>query len=171
MLVYLQIIETQEDKSKFETLYWEYRDVMYHAAYQILNNPEDAEDAVHQAFVRIAERITKIDGTICKRTKSLVVTITEHISIDVYRRRYKIPFVEMEEYHGATIPYYGTNQLAACMAKLPPHYRNVLLLKHYHGYSTQETAKLLEMSEANVLKTSKRAREKLKKLLKEEGIL
>lgn len=38
MLIYLQIIETQEDKTKFETLYLEYRQIMYHTAFQILKN-------------------------------------------------------------------------------------------------------------------------------------
>lgn len=171
MLIYLQIIETQEDKSKFEALYLEYRHIMYHVAYNILNNPEDAEDTVHQAFVRIAENISMIDGTICNRTKGFVVTITQNIAIDLYRRKIRHPFVEMEEYHGATIPYDGANGLTACMAKLPPNYRSVLLLKHYQGYSTKETAKLLGLSEANVLKISQRAREKLELLLKEEGIL
>ena len=54
MLIYLQMIETPEDRSKFETLYEEYRDVMYAVAKKILRNNMDAEDALHQAFVNIA---------------------------------------------------------------------------------------------------------------------
>ena len=56
MIIYLSMIDTPEDRSKFERLYIEYRDVMYHVAYKILNNEQDAEDAVHQAFVKIAEK-------------------------------------------------------------------------------------------------------------------
>ena len=59
MLIYLQMIETPEDRSKFETLYEEYRDVMYAVAKKILRNNMDAEDALHQAFVNIAENMEK----------------------------------------------------------------------------------------------------------------
>ena len=59
MMIYLQMIETPEEKSKFEQLYLEYRGLMFHVAYDILHNEHDAEDAVHQAFVKIAENIKK----------------------------------------------------------------------------------------------------------------
>ena len=55
MLLYLQMLETPEEKSLFEQIYLEYRGLMYHVAYEILHNDQDAEDAVHQAFVKIVE--------------------------------------------------------------------------------------------------------------------
>ena len=70
MLIYLQMIETPEDRSKFETLYEEYRDVMYAVAKKILRNNMDAEDALHQAFVNIAENMEKISESLCPKTKS-----------------------------------------------------------------------------------------------------
>ena len=47
MLIYLQMIETPEDRTKFETLYTEYKEWMGTIAFSILNNTYDAEDAVH----------------------------------------------------------------------------------------------------------------------------
>lgn len=47
MIVYLSMIDSPEDQSKFELLYTEYRNVMYHVAFKILQNEQDAEDAVH----------------------------------------------------------------------------------------------------------------------------
>ena len=55
MLIYLQMLETPEEKSLFEQIYLEYCGLMFHVAYEILHNEQDAEDAVHQAFVKIAE--------------------------------------------------------------------------------------------------------------------
>lgn len=60
MLIYLQIIETDEDKSTFEQIYEAYRGLMFHAAFKVLTHEQDAEDAVHYAFVKIAENIIKI---------------------------------------------------------------------------------------------------------------
>lgn len=51
MLIYLQVIETEEDKSKFEDIYREYRGLMYYIAYRRLHHEQDAEDAVHHALI------------------------------------------------------------------------------------------------------------------------
>lgn len=70
MLIYLQMLETPEEKSLFEQIYLEYRGLMYHVAYEILHNEQDAEDAVHQAFIKIAENIKKIYCLRCNTTSS-----------------------------------------------------------------------------------------------------
>lgn len=172
MLLYLQIIETAEDRSKFERLYEEYRGLMYHVANEILHNQQDAEDAVHQAFLKIAEIIETVDGAICPRTRSYVVTIVENKAIDMYRRRQRYPHEQLiQECIGITIEYEGSNVLTQCMAQLPAHYREVLLLKHYHGYSSKETAKIMNLSEANVIKIDQRAKQQLRTLCQEEGLL
>lgn len=36
MMIYLQTIETGEDKTKFEQIYAEYRGLMFHVAYEVL---------------------------------------------------------------------------------------------------------------------------------------
>ena len=46
MLIYLQIIETEEERSKFEQLYEAYRGLLYRVAFARLRNAQDAEDAV-----------------------------------------------------------------------------------------------------------------------------
>lgn len=97
MIIYLQMLETPEEKSKFEQLYLEYKGLMFHVAYEILHNEQDAEDAVHQAFVKIAENIKKIDDPICPKTHSYVVTIVENKAIDQYRKQQKHQTVELIE--------------------------------------------------------------------------
>ena len=70
MLIYLSMIETPEDKDKFEQIYYKYRDLMYYVANQKLNNHHDAEDAVHQAFVSIIKHISKINDIESPKTRS-----------------------------------------------------------------------------------------------------
>lgn len=68
MLIYLALIETEEEKRKFERIYTDYRQTMYFAAYRILQNVHTAEDAVHQAFLRVIDHLDKIDEkTVTKR--------------------------------------------------------------------------------------------------------
>ena len=77
MFIYLQMTETPEDRSKFEQIYDKYLGLMYHIAHRILGNREDTEDAVHQAFVSIAENIKKIHPADCPKTKSYIVITVE----------------------------------------------------------------------------------------------
>jgi len=51
MLIYLQMIENEEEKLKFIQIYEKYKDLMFYVAKRILGNDADAEDAVHEAFL------------------------------------------------------------------------------------------------------------------------
>lgn len=53
MLIYLTLIETEEDKRKFERIYLDYKQTMFYAANRILKNYHSSEDAVHQAFCEL----------------------------------------------------------------------------------------------------------------------
>ena len=97
MLIYLQMLDTTEEKSLFEQIYLEYRGLMYHVAYEILHNEQDAEDAVHQAFIKIAENMNKIADPVCPKTRGFVVTIVEHQATAQYRRLQKHATVELIE--------------------------------------------------------------------------
>lgn len=46
MLIYMALIETEEDRVLFEQIYYKYKGLMFHVAYGVLGQREDAEDAV-----------------------------------------------------------------------------------------------------------------------------
>lgn len=172
MLIYLQVIDTPQEQSKFEKIYYQYRRLMFTIAYDILKNTHDAEDTVHQAFVKIAENIHKVSDPTSPKTKSYVVTILEHQAIDLYRRKQRFASEPLDEATiGLTVEYSGFDPLIECMAKLPARYRNVLMLKYHHGYTTKEIASMLGLTNANASKLEQRAKAKLKELCEEAGVL
>lgn len=75
MLIYLQVIDAPEDRDQFITLYETYRGLMFYVANQILQNEQDAEDAVHDAFLSVAEHIKKFSRLERHKTKAFLVTI------------------------------------------------------------------------------------------------
>ena len=60
---------------------------MYYTAKRILNDAFIAEDAVHEAFVKIARNMNKIDDETSDRTRAFVMIVTENAAKDVYRKR------------------------------------------------------------------------------------
>ena len=166
MLIYLQMIESEEDKSKFEAIYNKYRQLMFVAANRILKNQYDAEDAVHQAFVSIIDNLSTVKEVNCPETRSYVVIITENKAIDIIRSRKRLAGEDLTEtLPGMDIPLPGDNGLADALAKLPARYREVLLLRFDNGYSTKEIAKMMDMTEGSMQKLIWRAKDALRKQL------
>ena len=58
--VYLAMIETEEHRALLETIYYEYRDIMFLKARSLLRDDFRSEDAVHTAFLRVAKNFSKI---------------------------------------------------------------------------------------------------------------
>lgn len=167
------MIDSVEEQSKFEKLYNTYKGLMYYIAFRILNNSEDAEDVVHNAFMKIAENISKIDEVISPKTQMYVVTIAENKAIDLYRnnhrRRRQVEYFECIS--ESFVSQMQEGSLGECIAKLPIKYREVILLKYYMGFSCKEIAKQLDISVANAIKLDQRAKKKLHLICEEEGII
>lgn len=169
MLIYLQLIETDEDKSKFEQIYEAYRGLMFHTAFKLLNHEQDAEDAVHHAFVKIAENITKISEPVCPKTRAFVVTIVENRSIDILRSKNRHQEIPLDTVvYGIPIDAEEGDILSELILKLPPKQRHVIWLKYYHGYSLREIASMLNMSLAAAIKADQRARKTLEAMYEKE---
>ena len=172
MIIYLEMINAPEERHKFEVLYRAYRRMMFYIANRILNNELDAEDAVHSAFVYIAENIQKIDEPMCPKTRGYIVTIVEGRAIDMYRRKQRHPKYQLdEETAGMTVTYDDANVITRCISLLPMQDRQILMLKYRYGYTNSEIAGMLDLSEAAAIKRIQRAKEKLEQLCAEEGLL
>lgn len=169
MLIYLQMIETDEDRSKFEAIYEEYRGLMYYVAFKRMQHEQDAEDAVHHAFLKIVENIKTIEP-VSPRTKQLVVTIVDNCVTDTFRVRGKIPTIAYNDeiQQGHYVEMRCENLLAECILKLPEQQRRVIWLKYQLGYNLHEIAKMLDISLAWAQKIDQRAKKKLEEVYKEE---
>lgn len=172
MLIYTQIIDAPADKTLFDRIYHTYRHAMYRRAYRILNNAQDAEDAVHEAFITVARNIEKFSDPMCHKTRSYLVTIIESRAIDIYRKKAAHPHAPLDEaWMLGREDYHSDDVLANCILRLPEKQRSVLVLKYAQGLTNREIGKLLGMTQANVRKTEQRAKEKLEQYCKEEGLL
>lgn len=173
MIIYLQVIESGEDRSKFEIMYKEYKYLMLYVANQILHDTQDSEDVVHQAFLKIINIIDKIEDAKCHKTRSLLVTIVERTAIDLYRKRQNHATINLQdEYADNAFENIDAQlDLASAIAALPVKYREVLLLKYDNGFSTRDIAQLLSMTEVNVRKTIQRAKDRLGVILEEGEIV
>lgn len=168
--MYLQMIEGEEDKTKVVQLYERYSGFMFAVAHQILNNDSDAEDAVHQAFLSVIKNLKKVHKVDSLETKGYLAIITERKAIDIIRKNKKYVSLDSIEYiPGIEITIPDNNTLANAMSKLPGYYREVLLLRYYHGYTAKEIGKLLDSSSDTIQKALWRAKQALRQQLQLGG--
>lgn len=170
MFIYLQMLETDDDKSKFEEIYKAYRNLMYYIAYSRMHNEQDAEDVVHYVFVKIAENIKKIEP-VSPKTKQYVVIMVDNRVTDVFRARGRHPIVEYSDelQSNLSAAMDGEDLLVTCIQKLPEQQRMVVWLKYYHGYSLREISKMLGISLVWAQKIDQRAKKRLEVLYAEGG--
>lgn len=169
MILYTQAMETAGERRLFEEVYTAYCGRMLTLARQKLSSVADAEDAVHQAFLSIAERFTRLAHLPKTQLEAYLVVVIERKCIDILRQRSRqsdMPF--NEDFSLFTPPPCG-NAVADAMGKLNPRYREALLLRYSCGYSTAEVAQLLQLSRGATQKLLQRAKGALRELLEKEG--
>lgn len=171
MIVYLSAIESPEDKVKFEELYHKYRGFMLKVAAQILRGEQDTEDAVHNAFLSIAKNMKIIPELDSPRMRGFIYVVTENKSIDILRERGRREHEEPLDNQPLPVFPEEEHHLAWCISQLPPRYREFILLKYSHGYTTREVADIFGISFAAASKLDQRAKGRLKELCEKEGLL
>ncbi len=161
------------DRSEYlAQIYRLYRAPMLRLARRILGEEQDAEDAVHDACECVARNLDRLAAPEDARTRGYVMVVTERKAIDLLRARHRNERAELDEDAvGVSLPAEDGQGLAACMTRLPPRYREILLLRFVYGYSMRETAELMDIPFTTVGKLSQRAKERLCELLRAEGVL
>lgn len=157
MLIYLTLVEDEEDKRKFVRLYERYKNLMFYIAHKIIQDNGLAEDIVHNSFIKVIHILDRIQEVDSVRTKNLLVLITENTAIDYYRKKKRENYISIDEVTEDELGIYqdtlaGYDRMEEMIAKLPVNYSQVLVLKYYHEWRDDEIAKILNISTDNVRK-------------------
>ncbi len=141
-------------------------DVVYRTALNCCRNPQDAEDVVQTAFLKLLECDTHFQDEDHIRRWLIRVTVNESHSIwRSFWRRNVSPLEEQTAEPAFTQP--ENSDLFYAVQKLPVRYREVVHLYYYEEYSIREIAEILHISETAIQTRLMRARRKLKQQLKE----
>ena len=73
MLIYLSMLPEEEDRERLAAFYEAYRELMYRTAHRVLGHHQDAEDAVHQVFLRLVRHTDRLAALKADK-KAMIVT-------------------------------------------------------------------------------------------------
>ena len=142
----------------WESLVTENENRLYRAALAILGDPQEAEDAVQDAFVRYLEKApADLESSSAWLMRVLVNGCKSRLRL-AWRRVGPLP--EM-------LPTPGPEERQELeeLFALPPEDRVAIHLHYYEGYSTDEIAQILGCRPGTVRSRLSRARDRLRKLL------
>jgi len=174
LLFYLSIIDTPEGKRLFEQLYNRYRGLMHSVAGKILRDSSLAEDAVHQAFLKLIPNLEKISDVTCNQTRNYLVIIVKRVSIDMLHEKNKIIEVAFDEAYtpeenaandDELISKLESSEMQDAFAQLPENDRYVLYLMYYLDHSVKEIAAELSIKESAAKLRLMRARQRLRTII------
>lgn len=86
MMFYLAVINDVESRKTFEYYYVTYRKAMFYAAYSVLGDTYEAEDAVHNAFVSISKNINVLLNADENDGKCYCVKAAKNAALNIVRK-------------------------------------------------------------------------------------
>ena len=185
LTLYLTLIDNEDDKRTFEEIYHSFRKQMLMVALSILDNQSDAEDMVHDVFLKIASKhmntIKQMKDDIDVR--NYILKATKNTALNWNVKKSKELMVEDDE----TLEYLQTvhilqqdfveclcdkveyEQLIQALQQLDSKYRDVLYYHFILEFTVPKVAKLLNQSVATTKQQLIRGKKKLVYLLEREG--
>lgn len=158
VIAFRRVANNADDKNQIiENLYYQYRDLIYLTADNILNDKYASEDVVHEVFLRLASYDGSLDLT--TNPSSLLTSIARNIAIDMLRKgRSSIPVANdsfdnvksNENPEEIAVDGNFIESIAKGIEKLGSEYSDMFILKYHHGLDNQEVADLLGISKRTV---------------------
>lgn len=151
-------------RDDFQTVVDAYGSDLYRFAYWLCRNEHTAEDLVQETFLRAWRSFHSLRDASAAKAWLLTTLRREH-----YRRKPVAQTFSIDDEHVSDDVYAIEVQLnpdeeidlERQLGELPEHYREVLVLQLLFGYSTQEIAALLNVTEPAVANRLLRARKQL----------
>lgn len=164
------------DNRAYKELYELYAKAMYNISLRIINNSEDANDILQEAFIKAFQSIEKFENQAAFGGWLKRVVINQ--SIDVVRKK-KENFISIDnlgnteeedeiETSGENIEY-DVESIREAMQELPDGYRVVLTLYLFEEYSHKEISTMLNISEGTSKSQYNRAKKKIVQLIHQKN--
>ena len=170
LAIYLAMLETPEDQRRFTRLFEAYEKKIYAVVLRILGDPDRAEDAAQQTWLKLVQNWERVSALPWEETEGYVVTVSKNCALDILRsERRTTAFPEdwdppAQEEHQEEYDF-----LVSLIRSLPENYRRILELKLVEEQTNKEIARRLGLKESTVAVRVLRGRAILKERLEKEG--
>jgi RNA polymerase sigma-70 factor (ECF subfamily) len=159
------------DREALGFLYARYADNIYGYVLSIVHDPHEAEDVTQQVFAKLVRVIDKYEERDVPFF-AWVLRVARNLAVDHLRRQRLVPVEEVrttDEGGGDPARDQRKNDLREALSELPKDQREVLVLRHFAGYSPTEIARQTGRTEGSVHGLHHRGRRALRAALTSRG--
>lgn len=151
-----------------EALVGRYSALLYRHSLVMLGNPEDAQDAVQETFLRYMKKAPRLNGP--EHEKAWLLTVAANICRNQLRQRRAHPHTPLDSLPETAAPAGEETPLLDRLTALPDKIKLVLLLHYVEGYKVREIAQRLHLTQSTVKMRLQKGRQLLKNAYKEEEL-
>jgi len=147
-----------------ESLYKDHQTAMYHKAYNVLRDHGLAEDAVHEAFLRISKHLVRFDAIQKEELRYVCLAVVKNTALNLLRKRGdSLPLTD--NISAVFVDSSTKLDLTAAIKSLDESYQQIVMLRLWYGFDTYETARLLGLTQSQVFNRLSRAKKILREVL------
>ena len=141
----------QQDRKAQLSLYKQYCDGMFCVAMRFVNNRDDAEDILQEAFIKAFQKLHQFKGDVTFGAWLKRIVINKSIDFLKTRKERTIEIQEntlqiVEDQDWTVEGDVSMEEVKTAMSKLPEKYQYVLQLYLLEGYDHEEIAQILGLS-------------------------
>ncbi|MGX7025238.1 RNA polymerase sigma factor [Vagococcus hydrophili] len=161
----------------FERIYQEYEQKIYHVAYSILNNEEQAEDTTQDVFEELFKNLDKLIEFDSLDLKKYILRVSKNKAIDLYRKN-KSQINYLKDIKERSTKDFSESNVEEKLEELvtKDKYAEVVKLLSkksvksfiyvvYYGLTPKEASLILNEKEETVRKRVQRATNKIKEVM------
>ncbi|MFR6066333.1 MAG: RNA polymerase sigma factor [Eubacterium sp.] len=172
MVVFLDLLDTEEEKASFQNIYDKYKSLVYWIAYDKLRNDALSEECVQETFIYVAlnfekflktENESQLRGFLCTVAKGKAISIFRKENVHNTRELSYENYEELQQTE--TFDNYTTVEISFAVDKLPEDLKSIVYLKYVYGLNSKEIGEVLNMKDALVRKKLQSAKAKLRNIL------
>ena len=169
-------MHSESDKEKLKLLYGKYKNRMYITACKVLNDPQRAEDAIHDAFIAISKNLDNIQDIDSVKTGAYMVKAARSRALNILRMGLPEKETQLDEAEAKADESLldeicrkeSYNEIVSAILALEERYRDVLTLYYLNDLTLSEIAVLQGVKENTVKQQLYRGRRKLIDTIKKE---
>lgn len=156
--------------TELAAVYEKNADMLFRIALTYLQSSNDAQDAVHDVFIKYLKKSDKMKDD--EHERAWLIRVTINHCLDMLRKQKIRNYIPLEEISETVmvVPEHisGVNNVMSSLALIPEKNKSAIILHCLEGYSVEETAKILRISVSAVKMRLSRGREALRNILNEE---
>ena len=160
-------IQSLKSEDCIDEVFDEYKDMVFRLAYSLVKTRHDAQDVCHEVFLRYIKKNQEFENE--EHRKKWLIRVTVNCSKSLFLSSWRKNNTELDE-----SLYSNSGEVASeikidvheARLKLPQKYKTVIHLFYFEEMTIKEISDTLGIKESTIKTQLKRAKERLKVLLK-----